>query len=71
MVSAFNENIRQKIIQKERVHAKDATYQISKKIDFSKTWNSLYKMALIMPAPLTPAFINATRKNNTDLVPGL
>ena len=28
-------------------------------------------MALITAAPLTPAFINATRKNNADLGPAL
>ena len=28
-------------------------------------------MALLTPAPLTPALINATRKNNADLGPAL
>ena len=51
----------------ERIHSKDAIYQISKKDYFSKTCYSLFKMAIITPAPLTPAFINATRKNNADL----
>ena len=50
---------------------KDAIYQISKKYNFSKTWYSLFKMALITPAPLMPAFINATGKNNADLGPVL
>ena len=53
------------------VHAKDAIYQILKKDDFSKIWYSLFKMALITPAPLTPAFINVIRKNNADLGPAL
>ena len=54
------------------VHAKDAEYQILKKIyNFSKTWYSLFQMALITPPPLTPAFITATRKNNADLGPAL
>ena len=52
---------------KERVHAKDAIYQIWKKDNFSKTWYSLSKMAFISPATLTPTFINITRKNNADL----
>ena len=51
----FNGNIRQKISFKERVHAKDAIYQISKKVNFSKTWYFLSKMTLITPVPLTPA----------------
>ena len=42
-----------------------------KRINISKTWYCLFEMALITPAPLTPAFINATRKNNTDLGPAL
>ena len=42
-------------------------YKISKK----KTWYFLLEMALITPAPLTPAFINTTRKNNADLGPVL
>ena len=70
-ISAYNGNIRQEIIKKERVHAKDVIHQISKKDNFSKTWYSLFKMALITPAPLTPAFINATLKNNADLRPAL
>ena len=41
-----------------------------KKITFQKH-EGLFKMALITPAPLTPAFINATRKNNADLGPAL
>ena len=40
-----------------------------KKDNFSKTRYSLSKTVLITPAPLTPAFINATRKNNADLGP--
>ena len=32
---------------------------------------TLFWMALIMPAFLTSAFINATRKNNADLGPAL
>ena len=70
-IFAFNGNIRQKISLKERVHAKDAIYQISKKDNLSKTWYPLLKTALITLAPLTPAFINATRKNNADLGPVL
>ena len=46
--------------------------QYSKRKDnFSKTWHSLSKTTLITPAPLTLAFINATRKNNADLGPAL
>ena len=42
-----------------------------KKYFYSKTWYSLFKMALITPAPLTPAFINTYRKINADLGPAL
>ena len=41
-ISAFNGNFRQKISLKERVHAKDAIYQISIKDNFSKMWYSLF-----------------------------
>ena len=47
--------------KKEREHAKDAIYKISKKDNVSKRWYSFFK--IITPVPLTPAFINATRKN--------
>ena len=42
-ISAFNGNIRHKISQKKRVHAKDAIYQISKKDKVSKRWYSFLK----------------------------
>ena len=47
---------------KRKGYMLDAKYQISKIDNFSKTWYSLFNMVLITPAPLTPAFINATRK---------
>ena len=40
-----------------------------KKIYLFKTWYPLFKMTLITLAPLTPAFIKDTRKNNADLGP--
>ena len=39
--------------------------------NFSKIFFSLLKITPQMPAPLTPALINATRKNNADLGPAL
>ena len=55
-----------KLVRKKRHMLKDAIYQISKKDNFSKTWYFLFKTVLITPAPLTPALINATSKNNAD-----
>ena len=40
-----------------------------KKITFQKQQKHLFKTVLITPAPLTPAFINATHKNNADIGP--
>ena len=41
------------------------------KITFQKHSILFLKWPFITPAPLTPAFINATRKNNADLGPGV
>ena len=47
-IFAFNGSIRQKISQKERVHAKDAIYQISrKKITFQKHGITFLKWPLL------------------------
>ena len=44
-------------------------YIIFRKKDLSKICYFLFKMFLIAPVPLTPAFINVTRKNNANSGP--
>ena len=44
---------------------------ISKNEDFPKMFYCVYEIALLTPALVTLALINATRKNNAELGPAL
>ena len=60
-----------KLVKKKGHMVRMQYTKFRKKKTFQKHGIPFFKMALITPAPLTPAFINATRKNNADLGPAL